>query len=355
MEAFTAEEGNQEDHRVSKEAGDDQLLLADLRSQLVDSRVEEHADGGHGGRQYESPLVLDAHQLCLIEGKAGLEEGQREEVDDVAVHKAAELPVLEGSEKRSEGLRLAGFAVNVFALLDVEGGNQHCGAGDGGHNADGKTDGVLLPDGALEHASDVGQHEGETLADDECEGDIGRYVNSVLLRIAELCNQGVVGRAEDRHEQIEDDKQRKEQDVIDDDGACLRQYEETNGHERKWHRDRFHKGNSAAAFVIAAVGPAGDQRVRDRIKDASHGQDKAEECQFEQDRLLGNGGGEDAGVRVLRVRTAGVVIHHPVGDDAGEKAPSELADGENPEQLVSDLFHGDLSFPKNVSAMTDRG
>ena len=101
-QALAADARDEEHKRVGKKARDDELFLAELRGQLVDHRVEADRDEGHGGGEHEGPGVLDLHELGLIEGKTGLEQGQGEEVDHIGIDKAPELPVLESLEQRGE-------------------------------------------------------------------------------------------------------------------------------------------------------------------------------------------------------------------------------------------------------------
>ena len=66
-----------------------------LWSKLVNDRIETYTDECHGRSQDKSPRILNAHQFGLIKSKPGLEQSQCEEIDHIAVNKAAELPVLE--------------------------------------------------------------------------------------------------------------------------------------------------------------------------------------------------------------------------------------------------------------------
>ncbi len=162
----------------------------------------------------------------------------------------------------------------------------------------------------------------------------------MLLCVTELCNECIVWCAEDGHEQVEKHEEHEQQDIIDGDTARLREHEQDNRDERKRYGNGAHERDPAPAAVIAAVRPAGNQRVCDGIKNASDGQYQAEQCEPEENRVLGDIGCKDARIRVLCVRRAGIVVDHPVGDDAGEQTPAELANSKNPQEFVCDFLHG---------------
>ncbi len=156
VQAFPAKGSDQEDKGIGEEAGDNELFLAQTRCELVDNRVQTDADECHGGRQHECPGVLNLHELGFIEGKAGLEKCQCEEVNHIAVDEVAELIVPEGLQQRTEGIGLAGLAVNVVTFLDVEGGNQHGDTGDRCHDGHSQPDGTRLSGDTFQHAGKVG-------------------------------------------------------------------------------------------------------------------------------------------------------------------------------------------------------
>ena len=65
--------------------------------------------------------------------------------DNIAVYETSELFVLKGFQERRKGFCFAGLAVDIFALLDIEGRDEHGSAGNRGHDGHGKADGTRLP------------------------------------------------------------------------------------------------------------------------------------------------------------------------------------------------------------------
>ena len=134
----------------------------------------------------------------------------------------------------------------------------------------------------------------------------------MFLRVTKLRDKCVRRRAEYRHEQIESYQQRKEDHIVDDDVACLRQRKESDSYERKWDSNSTHEWYAAAALIFCAIGPSCDQRVCNGIEHTSHGQHQSEERKLEYDRMLGDPRSKYSRERILRIRRTGIIINHPV-------------------------------------------
>lgn len=263
---LTAERRDEEHCRIGEETDNDDLFLAKFGCQTVDDGVERQTDDRHDDGQEERVALARVHQTGDIEGEPRLEERHGEEVDDVGIHEAAELLVFKRLEERREGFCFYGFGVNIVTLPDEEGGHQHGDRGDGGKNGDGEPDGVCRPEGRGEEPREIGEQVRDREPRDVGERDIGRDVDSVFLRVAELGNQRIVRCAVDCHEQIEQHQRDKQNDIIDDHVSGRREREDPDGNDGERNGDDLHEGDTPAALKTTGVRPPGNERIGDGVE-----------------------------------------------------------------------------------------
>ena len=75
----------------------------------------------------------------------------------------------------------------------------------------------------------------------------------MFLGISQLRDQCVIRCAEDRHHQVEQQEQHKQQHIVYSRVHGLRNGEQSDGDQRKRDRDCPHEGDAPSTLVVAAV------------------------------------------------------------------------------------------------------
>ena len=325
-----------------QEAEDDHLLLAVAADEAVDEGIEAGGEHGHAAHEDHGHALIQLHGDLDEEGQAGLEQGQADPVHDVGGGEDPELPVFEGGGQGLEDGGIGGLGVHEFLFLQQEGGQQHAHAGDDGQHDEADAVAPVEAHGPAQHAGEdeggVGQHG----AGEEGQGDGGGDEHPVLLGLAELGDQSVVGGAVHGHEQVEQHHEHGDPDHVGAADGVDRSAEQQDRHDGQGNRSILHIGDAAAAGVFAAVGEIGDQRVGDGVEHTAQGGDQTQdrqEAQNHKTRL------DELDGPLLNISLRGEIEgDEPCTDDAAQDGPAQLANGEDDHLLLGQSLHGTAKY-----------
>ena len=330
---LTRKRGDEERQAEQREAPDQQLLLAESPGQHVDDRIADERDERHEDEQ--DHVVVQFQQHFDVIDEARVEDRDADPVDDVGQDEDAEMMIAERLGQRLERVLLHGRRIVVFLFVDQESRQQHADERDQRQNAQRQAGAdVIVPSGrSVDRLPDHLTAERDAGTDDVRQRDVGGDVHAVLLASAQHRDQGVVGRAVGRHEDVEQDERDRKPDDVDrglpSDGAA----EDQHGDERERKRGIPQERDALAQFAAAVIGHIGDPGVRDRVHETAAGGDDADDGQSDE-RRAGNERDDAVAGRIRQIE-----IDEQVGDDAGKDGPSQLADGKDPFGLCRYAFH----------------
>ena len=248
------------------EAKDDKFLLTKLLDEVSDEGVADGGEQGHDTHEDGDHEFRQVHGDFDVEGKARLEQSHADPISDVRTDEGAEIAVFEGRGEGTEHVGLARLGVDEVFFFKRESRNQHGDDGDDGQDDEDDTVAPRETDGAFEHAGEqewgVGKEGSAKVGQRDERGD----VHTVFLGLAEFGDEGVIGGAVHRHEQIEQDDEDADPRDIDAADGFHRCAEEQDGDHREGDCAPAHEGNSATEFALAAVGERGDHRVGDGVE-----------------------------------------------------------------------------------------